>query len=416
MSRARLTWIVISSICAGVFFGIAFDRYRLRVMLEAEPVDIATVINLYSKTRSSTVDFNQFWRIWDMVKTNYVAQPVDETKLFYGALSGIVQGLEDPHSVYFPPKEAEAFAQDLSGSLEGIGAEIGLKDDVITVIAPLAGSPAERSGLRPGDKIIKINAEETYGLSLDGAVMKIRGPKGTTVVLSIFSKDGDELREVKIVREKITVPSVTTEFKDGGVAYIRIASFNQDTVPLFDQAILAILAKQAKGIILDLRSDPGGFLEGAIDVASEWVQNGTIVTEKMKDGLSRDHASTGAHRLVGMPTVVLVDDGSASASEIVAGALQDYGQATIVGIKTYGKGSVQDFQVLPDGSALKLTIAHWYTPKGRLIDHNGIIPDVVMEKVFDRKLGKNQSDTPEIVDLGLAKAMEILKKNLESGI
>ena len=145
------------------------------------------------------------------------------------------------------------------------------------------------------------------------------------------------------------MPSVTTEFKDGGVAYIRIASFNQDTVPLFDQAILAILAKQAKGIILDLRSDPGGFLEGAIDVASEWVQNGTIVTEKMKDGLSRDHASTGAHRLVGMPTVVLVDDGSASASEIVAGALQDYGQATIVGIKTYGKGSVQDFQVLPDG-------------------------------------------------------------------
>lgn len=395
----------------GLFVGVTYDRKALLTANGKSSSDIARVINLYSKTKSDTVDFDQFWQVWNMVKKNYVVQPVDDTKLFYGAISGIVQGLDDPHSVYFPPKEAAQFAEDLSGSLEGVGMEIGMKDDVITVVAPLEGSPAERAGMKPGDKILKIDGVETHGISVDEAVHKIRGSEGTAVTLSVFPKDGDEVKDVRIIRAKITIPTVKTELKSNGIMYVRLASFDENTGVQFEIAVEKIKESKAKGIILDLRSNPGGFLDIAVAVASEWVKEGNIVTERMKDGAENIHPTSGSHRLAGIPTIVLVDDGSASASEIVAGALQDDGAATIVGMKTYGKGSVQEFEGLPDGSALKLTIAKWYTPKGRSIDHDGIVPDVVMEKLFDKKQTKNPNDAPEIVDLGLEKAMELLQAN-----
>ncbi len=390
----------------GVLVG-SFWTVKKQVTGDNGDVEITKVLNLYSQSRSTEVDFDQFWELWDKVKSKYVKQPVDEVKLFYGALAGLVQGLEDPHSVYFPPKEAGEFAESLSGKFEGIGAEIGMKGNQLEIIAPLPQSPAEKAGLKPGDKIYKINEEETYGMSLDKAISKIRGPGGTEVKLTISHEGLEKIAEIKIIRATINIPTVVWEMKDGSLVYLRVSYFNENTWEEFDKAVKAILLKNPRGLILDMRSNPGGYLETAVEVGSEWVKEGLLVSEKGSDGLENKHESRGSHRFLGLKTVVLVDEGTASGSEIVAGALQDYGLAKVVGKKTYGKGSVQDFEALPDGSALKLTVAYWYTPKGRIIEKEGIVPDVVLEEMV--KEIKTADGKIEIKDLGLEKAIELLK-------
>lgn len=396
--------IMLLSFASGVFVG--FRQVSRLVKNESGAVEIKKVLNLYSRSRSSEADFEQFWSLWNKVKEKFVDQPVDDVKLFYGALQGIVTGLDDPYSMYFPPKEAEEFAEELSGEFEGIGAEIGIKENQLVIIAPLAGSPAEKAGLKAGDKIYLIDGEETYGLPLDKAVQKIRGPKGTTVKLTISHDGLEEVREVSIVRDTIVVPTVAWEMKENAIVYVRISYFNNDTWERFDRAIREIKLKSPKGVILDLRSNPGGYLDTAIAVASEWVKSGVIVTERFSGGRENVYPAAGAHRFVGLPTVVLVDGGSASGSEIVAGALQDYGVGKIVGMKTYGKGSVQDFEAMPDGSALKLTVARWYTPKNRQIEKEGITPDVVLEEMF--KSVTSTAGVVEYKDAGLERAIGIL--------
>lgn len=376
---------------------------RAAVQTDSGTVDIKKVINLYSQSRSDKVDFRQFWDIWDRVKSRYVDQPVDDTKLFYSAIAGMVAGLGDPYSAYLPPVEAETFAKDLAGEFEGIGAEIGFnKENDLVVIAPLAGSPAERAGLKANDQILAIDDTETAGLTLEQAVTKIRGTHGSSVVLTILRPQTTKVEKKTIVREKINVPTVLWEMKPNQIAYLRITYFNQDTWADFDEAVAAIKAKNVKGVVLDLRSNPGGFLDASVRVASEWVGDGVIVREKMNQGETTEHQTEGLHRFAGMPTVVLVDGNTASGSEIVAGALQDYGAATVIGQKTYGKGSVQDFEVLPDGSALKLTIARWYTPKDRQIDKQGIAPDV--------DIPLPEADDTATADTVLEKALQLLAR------
>lgn len=320
------------------------------------------------------IDFQQFWDVWNLTKEEFYNQPVSDIDLFYGSLKGLLSGLDDPYSIYLDPEEAEEFAANLEGSFEGIGAEIGIKDERLLIIAPLDGTPAHQAGLLPGDWIVLIDGVETIGMSVEEAVTRIRGEKGTEVVLTI-SRDGvDGLIEISITRDTIEVDSVKWTIDDT-IMTISVSTFNHDTSDLFAQAIQEALTSDVHGIILDLRSNPGGFLSTAIDMASAWVGYDVVVIERTQED-ARTYKGVKAPRLQGIPTVVLVNGGSASASEIVSGALQDYGYATVVGTQTFGKGSVQEYREWPDGSAMKITTAVWYTPKGRSINETGIAPDI----------------------------------------
>jgi len=349
------------------------------------------------------INFKQFWEVWNIVKEKYYNKDIPDTQLFYGALQGILSSLGDPYSVFMTPTDSNQFQDNLKGNFEGIGAEIAVKNNNLIIVAPLPDTPAEKAGLKPKDLIVKINGTSTKNMSSNDAVNLIRGPKGTKVTLTIFREGMDAPKDFEIVRDTITVKSVTWEIKDKDIAYIRMRQFNEDTVPLFDKAIEEITAnKSLKYIILDLRNDPGGYLQSAIDVGGEWVGNEVVVSEKLRDGEEIKHTSDQFPRLAGYKTVVLVDGGSASASEIVSGALQDWGKAKLVGAKTFGKGSVQDLVNLEDGSSVKITIAKWYTPKGRSIDEQGIEPDVKVEMTAE---DFNKDKDPQ-----LDKAIEIIRQ------
>ena len=354
-------------------------------------VSVIGVGDAAPKGAADSIEFEQFWELWGMLKSKYYKQPLDEQKMLYGAMSGLTAALGDPYTVFFEPAIADEFSKSLEGKFEGIGAEIGIKEDQLQIIAPLPESPAERAGLMANDAILAVSGTSTEGMTVEEAVSLIRGDKGTTVVLSIGrvtkKKDekGKEKKEAKkfdasIVRDTIVVKSVTTKYLDGNFAIIEISHFNSDTSDLFSEAADEVVAKGVKGIILDLRNDPGGYLDRATAVAGEWVGNDVVVTERRKGVKVDEFLGTGKSRLKGIPTVVLVNEGSASASEIVAGALQDYGVAKLVGKKTFGKGSVQDYTELQDGTAVKITMAEWLTPKGRFINEIGIEPDVVVER------------------------------------
>jgi len=394
-----------------ILFIIAFGLGILagqRMAMKNNPQQIAgeagisKVLNLYSTSRKvDSVDFEQFWKVWDEVKAKYYKQPVSDSDLFYGAIQGMVYALNDPYSMYLPPTAAADFMKSLSGEFSGIGAEIGVKNNQLVVVAPIANTPAAKAGLRPGDKILAIDKIDTAGMDASAAVEKIRGEAGTTVVLTI-SRDGwTKAEEISIVRAKISVPAVSWEEKPGSVAYVRIMQFNDDTTPMFTKAVKQIKNKGINKMILDLRNNPGGYLDGAIEMVSEWVSEGKIVSEKFSDGKMNDQMALGNPKLGGFKTIVLVNGGSASASEIVAGALQDYQKATIVGEKTFGKGSVQDYEPFSDGSALKITVAAWYTPKGKCINELGITPDVEVKEDWS----KEDVGVDKMVD----KALELLK-------
>ena len=405
-----IIFLVLVSLLLGVFIGRV---WQVRGLLtdDSGEVKITKVLDLYSQSRSPEVEFQQFWDLWDKVKTQYVDQPVDEVGLFYGAMQGLVSGLDDPYSIFFVPEEARKFARDLSGeAFDGIGAEIGIRNNQLTIIAPLKGSPAEKSGLRSGDKIYAIDGVETYDMNLEEAVSNIRGKKGTEVKLTI-SHDGLEgLEDVMVVRDTISIPTVEWEMKDNNIVYLRVSYFNDDTWGDFDKAVGEILLQTPKGIILDLRSNPGGYFDTSVSVVSEWVSSGVVVKEKFNETDEREYRSAGKHRFADLPTVVLIDEGTASGSEIVAGALQDYQLATLVGKTSYGNGSVQEFEILPDGSALKLTVARWFTPYDRQIDKEGIVPDIELEEMFVDIVIDEEAGDIDFRDLGVEKALEILSK------
>ncbi len=370
------------------------------------------------KTLSSDVDFALFWQTWDELKEKYIgSDQINDKQLFYGALKGMVASVQDPYTVFMEPVVAEEFSDDLAGTFEGIGAEIGIKDDILTIIAPLPDMPAEKAGIKSGDKVFAINGTSTSGITIDDAVSKIRGKKDTEVTLSIAREGEKNLLEIKVKRGQIIVKSVKTEMLTGDILLIKVSSFNNDTDVLFSNAVREALDKNAKGIILDLRNDPGGYLESAIEMASEWVENGKIVIEQFADkNKKNEHLSRGRARLKDVPTVVLINKGSASASEIVSGALQDHKKALILGEKSFGKGSVQTVVNFDDGSSLKVTIAKWLTPNGRSINEEGIEPDLVVPftiEDFKADLDPQKDAAIELIKNGMKKDL-IKVKNAET--
>lgn len=324
--------------------------------------------------------FVPFWEAWNFVHDRYVDQPVDDTLLMQGAIRGMMDAVGDDYTYYMDPEVFEYETTSLSGEFEGIGAFVDTRGDFLTIVSPIEGSPAEAAGLRPDDMIVAVNGEDMNGFTPEEARQRVLGPAGTTVVLTIQREGESEPLEFSIIRAKITVPSVTSKMLDNGIAYIDINSFSDNTTEQLRSELDELLAQNPKGIILDLRFNPGGYLHTSIEVASEFIDDGLILIEQYGDGSRDIYNALGNGKATDLPMVVLINEGSASASEIVAGALQDYGRATLVGVQSFGKGSVQTWVSLSnEQGAAKATIAKWLTPKERLIQGVGLTPDVYVE-------------------------------------
>lgn len=351
---------------------------------------------------SGNADFSIFWRAWDLVEKNFDGN-IDYKNMVYGAVKGMVSSLGDPYTAFLTPEEANQLQDDLSGTISGIGAEVAVKNNQLTVVAPIDGSPAKKAGILAGDNILKIDDTETKGMDVGTAVSKIRGEAGTKVRLTV--QRGDTTKELEITREKLTVKSVSSEIKNGNVGYVKISRFDDNTTADLRSALDGFQSKNVKKIILDLRDNPGGYLDQSVSVASEFVKDGVIVSEKkdVTNGKSSDYKALAGGKMTAedVKIVILVNNGSASASEIVAGALKDHNRAILVGEKTFGKGSVQEIEDLAGGAKLRVTIAHWYTPNGKNISKEGIAPDAEV-KLSDADFNANR-------DPQLEKALELLK-------
>ncbi len=343
--------------------------------------------NSQNKGTPSELNLSSVQDVYAKLREKYDGK-LDVQKLIDGAKRGMVEATGDPYTVYFTDDEAKQFFGDLEGKFSGIGAELDRRNDQLVIAATIDGSPARKAGLLPGDAIVKVNDEDSSAWSIEKAVSKIRGDKGTTVKLGIVRDN--KLQEVSIVRDEIVTPSVTYNIDDDKIGYIRISRFAEgDTSKLAAQAAQEFKSKGVKGIVLDLRGNGGGYLTAAQEVSSLWLKDKVIVQER-RDGITQETLKSGSNPVLeGVPTTVLVDAGSASASEIVAGALKDNGAAQLIGVKTFGKGSVQDIVSLGSGGELKVTIAKWYTPNGKNINKEGIEPDVKVE-ISDDDLKANR--------------------------
>ena len=380
------------------------------------------VTNVIQPTNQKNVDFSLFWDVWGRLLKYYIDAPnIDTQKMVWGAITGAVNSLEDPYTVFLPPKENKEFKEDLGGSFEGIGAQLGLQEGRIIIIAPLKGTPAERAGLKPFDWILKVDGEETTNWTITQAVTKIRGPKGTSVKLSILHEKAEKPEEITIVRDGILVPSVeywmkpintiveisgstsSARLRTETVAYLKLSRFGDRTNEEWLKAVTDIAfnwkAKGVKGLVFDLRNNPGGYLDGSVFIASEFLKSGLVVTQTNSDGTKQEYQVDRKGQLFDIPMVVLINKGSASASEIVAGALRDYSRGTIVGETSFGKGSVQTPQELEGGASVHITTGKWLLPKGDWINKKGITPDALV--------GMN-GGTEATSDAQLARGIEIL--------
>lgn len=335
-------------------------------------------------TPNQSVDMSDFWKAWNALDANFVVThassslPTVKERLF-GAISGLADSYGDPYTVFFPPEEAKAFADSISGSFAGVGMEIGMKDNILTVIAPLKGTPAMAAGILAGDQIIAIDGKSTDGLSVDAAVRSIRGPAGTSVKFTIV-RNGKSL-DITVVRAVIQVPETDDGLDEAsGVYHIALYEFTASSDSLFNQAFQRFVASGARKLVVDLRGNPGGYLDAAVDIASHFLPKGTLIVTEDFGGKepNNSHTSLGYNDVpAGTKIVVLIDGGSASASEIFAGALQDADRATLIGTKSFGKGSVQTLMGI-DGGSLKVTVARWITPDGHWIMGNGVTPDITV--------------------------------------
>ncbi len=354
------------------------------------------------------VDLSLFWQVWGLLQKKHLKRPLESTDMLYGAIKGLAESTGDPYTTFLPPEENDLMKASLEGEYEGIGAELGMRDEQLIIVAPLDGSPALSAGVKAGDKIIKVDGEETTAWSVTEAVSKIRGEAGTNVTLtmlrSVGDQDGLKTVEITITRGTIDLPSITWEKKEG-VYYIRLSRFGEATNSEWDTAVKEIINNNggaAPGkIILDLRGNPGGYLDAAIHIASDFISGGTIVFEQFGDGRKIPFADRYSSELVNSDPVILIDGGSASASEIVAAALRERRNAVLVGKQSFGKGTVQDSKDLANGSGLHITVAKWLTPEGNCVNEVGLEPDYIVDYT--------QEDSEADRDPQLEKAIELVK-------
>ena len=383
-----LGFLPLIALVLGFQLGISYEERTLQA-------DRQHLEEMFSQTGSGTVvqgdpeqqvDISLMWGVWRLLQRHYL-RPSEMTsdKMVYGAVSGLVDALGDPYTLFMTPKDTKDFDNAMSGTLEGIGAQLDVQNGVVTIVAPLKGSPAEKSGLQARDAIVKVNDEDISGLRLDEVVGKIRGPKGTTVTITVVRPGASELVTVSVVRDAIHIPSVESKIvkqPKGSIAVIALNQFGDDSIPEMTKAIEG-LPKDIKGFVLDLRFNGGGYLDGAVDLVSMFQKTGKVVSVERRDQPSEEHVVTGKTLLSDIPMAVLINGGSASASEITAGALKDSGRAKIIGTQSFGKGTVQEIIDLPGGSSLRVTTARWLTPSGHDLGKKGITPDIVIDRTPD---------------------------------
>jgi carboxyl-terminal processing protease len=386
---------VVILVYSGFYFGFKVGQSR------PYKINVVGISNIDNK---ANVNFDIFWQAWDKIYKNYVKpEQINNQSMVYGAVKGLVRSLNDPYSEFFTPEESKKFKEDVQGVFGGIGAEIGERDGFIVVIAPLKNSPAERAGLKPGDKILMVDATSTEGMTVTEAVKIIRGKEGTEVKLTILSEDEKEPREVKIKREIINIPTLEHEIKDN-ILVIKLYSFNPNASNfIYDAVVDGFVKNKASGIILDLRNNPGGYLDVAVDLAGWFLKKGTLVVKEVGKDIDKSQYAYGNGALANVPMVVLVNKGSASASEILAGALQINRGIKLIGEETFGKGTVQKVIEFNDGSSLKITIAHWVLPNGKILEGNGLKPDIEV------KLDKNSKE-----DIQMQEAIKVLKEEIKN--
>lgn len=367
---------------------------------------------------AADIDFKLFWDTWNRVSTEYVdKKAIDPQKMYYGAIKGMVSAVGDPYTAFLPPEAQKSSQEELGGSFEGVGLQLGYdKEKRLVVIAPLQGTPAERAGMKAGDFIIKIDDKDTVNITLPEAVNLIRGPKGSKVNLEIFREGDREAKTVSLQRDVIVVKSVEYSAKttpnNKKVSYIKLSRFGEKTEEEWNKAVSDTLASAPQGVILDLRNNPGGYLDGAVFIGSEFISSGDIVLQEDSKGRKEGYKVDRMGKLLKIPLVVLINKGSASASEIVAGAIQDFKRGKLVGETSFGKGTIQESQELSGGTGLHITKAKWLTPNGRWIHNTGLTPDVtIKEEVAPLENGIQTESAPQ-KDVQLDKALEVLDQSI----
>ena len=386
-----LTNIVVTTIVAMLAFGMAFVSGYLFGRAEPARGPLSFLEALQPSTARATEEgvltsdeqqrFKVFWEAWQVVERDfYDRSQIDHQKLIYGAVKGMVDAVGDPYTVYQTPSQREISDTDLRGSFDGIGIQVDMKDNRLTVVAPIEGSPAEAAGFRPGDIVLEVDGKSLSGKTLNDTVGLIRGPRGTSVTLTVLRQGTNDPIEITVVRAEIKLKSVRVRMLDDQVGYLRISSFSASTGTEMANGVKNLVDQQARGIVVDLRNNPGGYLSTSVEASAQFVDPGTVVLyQQSGNGDRKTYRTEGGGTATQLPVVVLINKGSASASEIMAGALRDNGRAFLVGEKSFGKGTVQNVHELSDKSGLRVTTAQWLTPSEKPIQGVGLLPDQVVE-------------------------------------
>ncbi len=371
-----ITMAMLAALIAGFSFLAGFG-YSAAISGQSPLSAVRSVLPV-STPAEVPPEFSVFWEAWNILHKDFYGKVPDNKDLTYGAIRGVIKSLNDPHTVFLEPRSSQKETEDLRGDFEGIGATVNMQNDQVVIVAPLPGSPAEKAGLQPGDIILKVDDRDVKGKSLEEVVALIRGPKGTQVKITILRLGKADPLVFEITRATIDLPSVIARMEEGNIGYVRLTIFGAKSKDEIARAIQDLKSKGAKALIFDLRSNPGGYLQSAVDVASQFIKDGVIAYERGKDGKDQAFPATGNGVWTDLPLVVLIDKGSASASEIVSGAIQDRKRAILLGDTSFGKGSVQSVHQLSDRSSIHVTIAEWLTPNKTQITGKGLTPDIAI--------------------------------------